>query len=203
MEDKGRFVDQLLDSALAHRRAAEPRPGLEGRILERVRATAGEEIAGAKAWKLWIAAAATVVVVVFVAIRVANRLHSPAFETSHSANVVPPASPRDTLAANSGTAPRAGNATTMVEPKRTARRDSTRSRRVKAHHWPSQFPTQAPLTAEQKALVRYVQKTPPRVLAEPILKAEFTVQPLEITPLTIPPLKIKPMAAGPAGEENN
>jgi len=204
MKDKGRFVDQLLDSALAQHRAAEPRPGLESRILERVRATAGEEIARAKAWKVWIAAAATaVVVLVFFGVRMTNRAPGPAVETSEAVNTIPSTSSRQILTANSGAIPKAGNATTVVELKPIAHRDSTRSRRVEAHHWPSQFPTPAPLTAEQKALVRYVQKTPPRVLAEPILKAEFTVQPLEITPLTIPPLKIKPLAAGPAGEENN
>ena len=44
MEDKDRFIDELLDSALAQQPRAEPRAGFEGRILERVRATAGEEI---------------------------------------------------------------------------------------------------------------------------------------------------------------
>ena len=107
MEDKNRFVDELLDSALLQHRAAQPRPGLEGRILERVRATAGEEIARAKAWKLRIAAAATVaVVMMFVAIRVARRPYSPAVQTSKANKTVPAPAPKEILAANSGTTPK-------------------------------------------------------------------------------------------------
>src|SRR5574341_491526 len=55
-----RFVDELLDSALAHYAQAEARPGLEGRLLARLRA---EPEPAAFGWRwLPLAAAASVVV---------------------------------------------------------------------------------------------------------------------------------------------
>lgn len=202
MGDKDRFVDQLLDSALAHRRAEEPLPGLEGRVLERVHATAGEEVAGAKAWKLWIAAAATVaVVMLFVAIRVANRSHSPTVHTSKANKAVPAPAPKEILAANSGTTPKDVGAAPVLEPKRIAHRESKPSRRVEAHHWPSQFPTPVPLTAEQKALVQYVRETPPQVLVASLFKRKSEDRPIEIRPLKIAPLEIQPLTVGSSGED--
>lgn len=209
MKDRERFVDQLLDSALARERAAEPRPGLEARLLERVRATAGKEITAAKTRKLWIAAAATAAVFMALAvIRVANRAHSPAVESSQAANVIPSTSPEHKLTANSGTTPKVVGAAPVLEPTRSAHRENKPSprakelsRQVEAHHWPSQFPTPAPLTAEEKALVQYVRETPPKVLAEPILKAELTIQPVEIKPLETPPLEMKPLALGTGHQE--
>ncbi len=200
MEDNNRFVDELLDSALAHQRAAGPRPGFEGRILERVRATASERSAQRKTWRLWVAAAATAAVAVLIAIRVANRPHNPAPQISQAENAVSAPSPTETLKANSDPNPAAGAAMKVAEPKQVARSERKSSRQVEAHRWPSQFPTPAPLTAEEKALVQYVQQTPPQVLAEPNLKREPTVQNVEIKPLEIPSLEIEPLALGPTGK---
>lgn len=202
MEDKNRFVDELLDSALLQHRAAQPRPGLEGRILERVRATAGEEIAAAKTWKLWIAAAATVaVVMMFAAIRVANRSHSPTSQTSQASTAVPAPASTGVLTANSGTAPKLDNATAVVEPKQIAHRESNPSHRVEAHRWPSQFPTPAPLTPEQKALVQYVRDTPPQVLEASLLPHLSESQPTEIKPVKFSSVQIQPLTVIKPGEE--
>jgi hypothetical protein len=203
MDNKGRFVDELLDSALAHQREAEPRAGLDARILEHVRAVASEQSTRGKAWKWWVAAAATAaVVVMFVVIRVAHRPQTPAVQTSQAGKAVTAPPAKQTLTANSGETPKTGAATAVVEPKRVVRRENKPSRQVEAHRWPSQFPTPAPLTEEQKALVQYVRETPPEELAEPILKTELTVQHVEIKPLVIPPLEIKPLALGPVGKES-
>ena len=200
MEDNHRFVDELLDSALAHRRVAEPRPGLEGRILSQVR-SASQESSRSKARKLWLAAAAAAAVIGLVAIYAANLSHNPALQTSQAVNEVPAASPTERLKANSEPAPAAHPATKVAAPKRIARSETKPSRRVKAHHWPSQFPTPAPLSPEEEALVQYVRETPPQVLAASIFKERFLDQPVEIKPLKIAPLEIAPLAVGPAGEE--
>ncbi len=200
MEDNDRFVDELLDSALAHRRVAEPRPGLEGRIMAHVR-SASQESSKSKARKLWLAAAAAAAVIGLVAIYAANLSHNPALQTSQTVNQVPAASPTVTLKASSEPTPAASPATKIAEPKQVARSERKPLRRVEAHHWPSQFPTPAPLSPEEKALVRYVRETPPQVLAEPILKPDSTIQRVEVKPLEIPPLEIKPLALGPGHEE--
>ncbi len=191
MQDKERFVDELLDSALAHQRGAEPRAGFETRILAHVRAASTQS----SRKTFWLASAATAAAVItLAAIYVARRPHRPVVETSQAVRAVPSPSPNETLTASSQSAPKASPGTSVIEPKRIARRQSKPSRGVEAHHWPSQFPTPAPLTDEQKALVRYVQETPPHVLAEPILKAEFTVHSVEIAPLKIAPLEIQPVS---------
>jgi hypothetical protein len=200
MEDNHRFVDELLDSALTHNRATGPRPGLEGRILAHVR-SASQESSKSKARKLWLASAATAVALALVAIYAANLSHNPAPQTSQTVNEVPAASPTERLKASSEPAPAAHPATKVTEPKRIARHERKPAHRVQAHHWPSQFPTPAPLSPEEKALVRYVQQTPPQVLVEPILKPDSTIQRVEVKPLEIPPLEIKPLALGPGHEE--
>ena len=198
MEDKNRFVDHLLDSALANQRGAEPRAGFEGRILARVRAASRQS----RRKVFWLASAATAsAVLVFVGIYVARRSHQPAVQPSQTANAVPAPSPGETLTANSEAAPKASPATSVIEPKRIARHQGKPSRQFETHHWPSQFPTPAPLTPEQKALVRYVQETPPQVLEQPIFKAEITVQHVEIKPLEIPSVEIKPLALGTTRED--
>ncbi|HET7214063.1 MAG TPA: hypothetical protein VFL79_10775 [Terriglobia bacterium] len=200
MEDNGRFVDELLDSALAHRRDSEPRAGLEGRILARVRAASRE--GGRKlSRKFWLAVAATAAVVALIAIYSANRSHGPVPQASRTANAVPAPPPREALKANAEPTPAIGPATAVVEPKRIARRERKPSRRVEAHHWPSQFPTPAPLSQEEKALVRYVQQTPPQVLAEPFVREQSANQPLEIKPLKIVPLEIQPLSIRSPKEE--
>src|ERR1043166_2069660 len=61
--DKGKHLDELLDSALSAYSSAEPRPGLETKILATVReATPGKEPAG-RSWKwLWAGALAAAAV---------------------------------------------------------------------------------------------------------------------------------------------
>ncbi|HEV2245911.1 MAG TPA: hypothetical protein VGW37_04590 [Terriglobia bacterium] len=202
MKDKGRFVDQLLDSALAHHRAAESRPGFEARLLERARAGASEQSAGGNAWKLWIAAGATVaVVMMFVAIRVANRSHSTVIETSQAAKAVPTTSGNKILAANSGATRKAGTASAAVELKQIEHRMRMSPRHVEAHHWPSQFPTPAPLTAEQKALVQYVRETPTQVLEASLFSHLSESQPTEIKPVKFSSIQIQPLTVIKPGEE--
>jgi hypothetical protein len=200
MEDKDRFVDELLDSALAQQRRAEPRAGLEGRILERVRAARSVRASSRKRWIVEPALAAASVVLIG-AIYVVRRPHSPPVQTPPNSNAVSAPAPAETLTASSGATPNADTSPRVAEAKRTVRHERKPARRVQEHHWPSQFPTPAPLSPEEKALVRYVRETPPQVLAQPIFKAGLTVQRVEIKPLKIAPLEIPPLAVGSTGEE--
>ena len=198
MQDKDQFIDELLDSALAHQPGAEPRAGIEGRILSHVRAATKQS----SRTRLWLASAATAAaLVMFLAIFVERRSHQPAVQSPQVSKAAPLIQPKETLSAKIEPAPKAGTAPTSIATKRTAHRDRKPSHGVEARHWPSQFPTPAPLSPEEKTLVQYVRETPSQILAEPILKAEFTVQHVEIKPLEIPPLEIKPLTEVPAKEE--
>jgi hypothetical protein len=191
MQDKNQFVDELLDSALAHQPGAEPRAGFEGRILARVHAASRQSSHKG----LWVAVTATAAAAVMIAVIYVARLpHGAVVETSQAVNAVPAPSPSEKLTANAEAAPKASPATTVIEPKRSTHRQSKPLRQVEAHHWPSQFPTPAPLTTEQKALVRYIQETPPHVLAASLFKEQSADQPVEIKPLKIAPLEIGPLA---------
>ena len=202
MKDNDRFVDKLLDSALAHSRDAAPRAGLEGHILAHIRTTS-QECSRRNTRKLWMTAAAVAaaVVVALIAVRMLNRSHGPAVQTSQAANAAPSKSPARILTANSGAASKAGPATTVVEPVKTARRERKPSRQVQAHHWPSQFPTPAPLSPEEQALVRYVQETPPQVLAASLVREQSANRPLDIKPLKIVPLEIHHLSIRSSKEE--
>jgi len=68
-----RFVDELLDSALAQYAQAEPRPGLEGRLLARLRS---EPDPAAFGWR-WLPMAAAAAVVFAAVLYFAGSRESP------------------------------------------------------------------------------------------------------------------------------
>ena len=197
MNDKERFVDELLNSSLAHRQRAEPRAGLEGRILERVH-TAAERTSRKT---LWVAGAATAAALMMaVAVYVARQPRSPVVRTSQAVNTVPAAPPERSMAEHSEPVSKSGTTEIAVQPRRPAQREARPRQRVATHRWPSQFPTPAPLSPQEKALVRYVQETPPQVLAASLFEKQFLDQPVEIKPLKIAPLEIQPLSVGGAKE---
>jgi len=62
-EEKERFIDDWLDAALKPRGAAEPRSGLENRILARLRDESAQKPASAWTWRLlWVGLAAMLVI---------------------------------------------------------------------------------------------------------------------------------------------
>lgn len=206
MEDKNPFIDRLLDSALAHRQKAEPRPGFEGRILESVRAAERQRAKGGGFWKLrtagWVLVAAMIAAAIVVAVvETTYQQHGPAVQTPQASRAVTVQPQNKEVAATPEATPKPRRAATVLEAKQTAHKVRKRPRRIEAHHWPAQFPTPAPLTREEKALVRYVQDTPPQVLAKPLFKERADPQRIEIKPLKIPPLEMKPLSLGTTNEE--
>jgi hypothetical protein len=201
MEDKNKFIDELLDSALAHQRKAVPCPGLEARIMERVRAASNQRPSGGELWNLsgkgWIAVAVTAaVVIIIVFARVADRQHAPAARTPQADNAVSTRASNKNLVASREASPSASTMATIISPKHPPPRQREQLRRIKAAHWPAQFPSPAPLSKEEKALIRYVQETPPQVLGASLLEQQSSTEAVEIKPLEIPPLEIQPLAAG-------
>lgn len=195
MENRERFINQLLDSALIHQQRAEPRTGLEARILERARTAANERENRKRLWKFWVAAgAAATLIVLVVAAQVANQSQRSAVLTSKVSRAVSVPTSKEKLTASTKTTPELGKATAVLGQKHAAHRQSKPSRGFEAKHWPSQFPTPAPLTKEEKLLIEYVRNTPPQVLSEPLLKKEAAIHPLEIESLKISPIEIKPLA---------
>ncbi|MEJ2010185.1 MAG: hypothetical protein P8Z30_18860 [Acidobacteriota bacterium] len=196
MEDKKQFVDRLLDSALAHRQKTEPRPGLEVRILENIRTADRQNAQAHWSWAPrttgWVLVAAVVVVVAAV-VYVAYLGRGPAVQTPRASQTVTVQPQNKELAASPEATPKPRRVAPVLKAKQAAQEVGPKPRRTEAHRWPAQFPTPAPLTPEEKALMRYVEETPAQVLATPVLKKEAAIQPVEIEPLKIPPLEIKPL----------
>lgn len=199
MEDKNKFVDELLDSALAHQPKPEPGHGFEAHIVGSVRAHADEQSARKKPWKFRAAAVATAIaVLVIAAIYVATRSHGPALKLSTQAgNAVPAPAPSKNPPIKAEATPQPGSKEVVAANHGAARRETKPAHRAKAPHWPSQFPTPAPLSPEERTLIQLVRDTPPKVLAA---LSKQPSQSVEVKPLKIPPLEIKPLAAGTAEE---
>jgi hypothetical protein len=168
-KENERFADQLLDASLAHY-AEEPRPGMEERILANVRATGRAQRSRLWTWGLAVSAAVFVLAVIIQAPR-----RRPV-----------PVSSAPPVAANH--AERSGAVVTPKahEPHRTATQlRSVSLRRTR----PERFPTPAPLSEQEKLLLRYVKETPRSV---PTAEGEPTItKDLEIAPLTVAALEIK------------
>jgi hypothetical protein len=163
-------LDKLLDEALASYSSEEPRPGLEQRVLKRVRA---EGIPRHVGWWRW--AIAIPVLASLLVLAIAHRSKPrPAAAESKVASVQRPA-----------TAP--------TTPRRAAYRPTRRvvNRPVVAHPpLPKRgvFPLPAPLSAQERALVDLVTRFPDQAREVLIEASQRSSQPIEIPRIEIPPL---------------
>jgi len=164
-------LDRLIDGALAGYSDAEPLAGLEERVLNRARVTQARRrrLVG---WGLGLAVAASVVVVVVIWTEprpIAKKAPMDAI-----AELGPQIAPRE--------AP--------VTPRRVEKVSRVK-RLVRQKPLPKleQFPAPSPLTAEERALVAFVQRDPNE--AERIFSdlQKRTDDPIEIQPIQIEPLQ--------------
>jgi hypothetical protein len=184
-DNEKRFVNDLLDASLRNFAGAEPRAGLEGRILAGVRAR-HREARRRTVWYWAVATAGVVAIVGFVALRGGRRQPAPEpaiaeYPASRGAPVV--------IAKNTPPVP-------LPAPHRVPRHVETTS-----VDWrPQQFPTPRPLSKQEKLLLAYVQalKASP---AAPAPDAMQEVEPdLSIPPLSIEPIKIMPLDSSEDGD---
>jgi len=154
-------VERALEEALATYSSQEPLAGLEQRVLKRVYA------ARATALRRWALAAAMLAAAGLVlAVALWKRAPEPVSQASvrHAVQSVPVAAPPATPAA------------------------APRRRR---HTIPSRFPTPAPLSPEERALLAFVAHAPVEAQKSFTEKQEFAVRPVSIEQIKIDPLKIQ------------
>jgi hypothetical protein len=177
-----RFVDELLDSALAQYAQAEPRPGLEARLLARLRA---EPEPAAFGWR-WLPMAVAAAVVLAAVLYFAGSRESRPPEVA--------VRPKPALAPRVSAPPTAPGAQTPSAPvvsRASAKQPSPRAPAATAPPRREQFFKPTALSEQEAALMRFVSQTPPdelRVLArqsraEPI--PELRVDALEIPPVVV------------------
>ena len=167
-------MERLLDDALASYSNEEPRPGLEQRILTRVRTESAPPRFLFLKWALPISAAACLLAGIIFWPHSTPAPESPA--TVQTAVAEPPA------------------AVAPVEPV-TPPCKKHRTTPLLARH-PAlpkrpQFPTPSPLTAEERALVAFVRLAPDQAL-----QAFSDTPPKEIEPIRINEIKIQPLQNG-------
>lgn len=176
MSDKrdDRFVEELLDSALARYSAVEPRTGLEERVLDALRTSPPPALPFD--WRWWPLLATSALVVVLAGVYALRRPAPAAPATPSVARIAqPPAAPAETPS--------------RVSPR--ARQQPASPAPVTADPRQSQFPAPAPLSEQERLLLRYAEEAPP----EGWVTARLGQGPLErlrIEPLSIPPLRLQP-----------
>ncbi len=145
-------LDRILDAALARYAMAEPRPGLEGRILANLRGAEVEVRHGR--WWIWglAATAAILLVIGTLGWKWTTAAHQPI--AHHSA----PAPQRPAVPE---LATRDGNTPPQIKraPRRVARH-APQHEVVAANPKLDVFPSPLPLTAEEVALAQYVRDFP-------------------------------------------
>ncbi len=160
-------LDRILDDALASYSLREPRAGLPARVMARVRS----EGAVSRGWWWCLAVAAAVLACVAIAIR------------PRPATLAPPEAAKGVEQVLVEQVP--------VPPRRDAPRREAHARRMRSLPRRESFPSPAPLTPEERALVALVQQAPEaaRQLAQPD-------RPLEIEAINIPPLQMDGLQIG-------
>jgi hypothetical protein len=164
-EKRERLIDDLLENALKHYGAAEPRAGLEDRVLAAVQAEARAE--GGRVtprnWSWWPAAIACAVLLLSVSAAFLVRNHHT--DTSAAKNHAPAVSaPRPSPEQARGNVPEkeSGKVTAKANP-RGLRDGHPRQSGV---HGPSQpphleqFPSPRPLSEQEILLARFVEQFP-------------------------------------------
>jgi len=180
-----RYLDDLLDSALAQYAQAEPRPGLEGRLLARLRS---EPKPASFAWRwLPVAAAATVVLAAALYFAGSRAPRPPEVAVQPQPVVAPQVTtpPTPELSAPvvnraAGKQPSAAGASTRAAG---ARRE--------------QFFQPTPVSEQEAALVRLVNQTPQRDLL--VLARQSRAE--SIPDLRVDALDIPPLVAGEADSQ--
>jgi hypothetical protein len=189
--------DDLLDHALTEYRDAEPLAGLEDRVLQRLQSQPAERRNVRWLWGAIATCAALVLIALGITLGGPSRLRLAGWGSSHPTaskqdtasqkEVAPPGAavsqPREIAAARAAEQPKL----TPTPPEAGGARHPTLVARVEAPA-PStakslEFPTPAPLTAEEHALLAMLHANPDALPQQSEDSDDTTIAPLEIKPL--------------------
>jgi cytoskeletal protein RodZ len=148
--DQEHKVEELLDSMLAAYSAVAPRPGLETRVLANLKAAREKQRPWFGLQWMWAGAAAAVIagIALIFLLRSGERQQTPAIETVRTTQ-----QPAPKIAREQGT-DRPPASTATVHP---VRKEGTQQI---ADTRPDVFPTPAPLSDQEKLMLRYLAGTP-------------------------------------------
>jgi len=154
--EKNDHLDELLDSALAQYSSAEPRPGLETRILAHVRQAGATAPSPGRNWRwLWAGAMAAIAVVTIVFL--AGR--HPGVTLPGNKVVQVPQAPVQVSPPHQSGAPATVTNIPKHGRKMTVRPHFETARLIREQR-PSVFPTPSPLSEQEKLALAYAARTP-------------------------------------------
>jgi hypothetical protein len=161
-KDKRMQIDDMLDSLLANYSSAEPRPGLETRILANLR-EAEEKKASQGWWNfrwVWAGAVAAAIIVAAVLINGRHRVEP----STHAILKTSPSVPQPEIQAH---APAVRNETVRIRPRKSLAPTRPQNAALALSERPAVFPTPTPLSEQEKLLLSYLAGTPrEEVIAE-------------------------------------
>jgi hypothetical protein len=154
-KDKQMQIDDMLDSLLANYSAAQPRPGLETRILANLQGEAGNQ-SPAGWWNLkWLWAGAVAAAIVMAAVLINGR-HRVAPPTNIVVKNTRPA-PQPEIQPH---APAVRNETVRIRPRKSLAPTRPQNAALALNERPAVFPTPTPLSEQEKLLLSYLAGTP-------------------------------------------
>jgi len=153
-KDKQMQIDDMLDSLLANYSSAEPRPGLETRILANLREAEKKAPQGWWNFKwIWAGVVAGAIIMAAVLINGRHRVEPPA----HVIVKTSPAIPQPEIQPH---APAVRNETVRIRPRKTLAPTRPQNAALALNERPAVFPTPTPLSEQEKLLLSYLAGTP-------------------------------------------
>lgn len=153
-KDKQMQIDDMLDSLLANYSSAEPRPGLEIRILANLREAEKQAPQGWWSFK-WIWAGVVVGAIIVSAVLIGGRHRVP--PPTNAVVEIRQAAPQPRIQPR---APIARQETARIHRRRTAAARQPQSTALALSERPAVFPTPTPLSEQEQLLLRYCASTP-------------------------------------------
>jgi hypothetical protein len=154
-QKKDKQMDEMLDSLLANYSSAEPRPGLENRILAHLRAAA-EKKASEGWWKLkWFWVGAVAAAIIIAALLINGRQH-----VATPTNVVVKNSQPVLHPEIQPNVPVAGREIAKIHRRKPSQPTLLQNATLALNQRPAVFPTPTPLSEQEKLLLRYLAGTP-------------------------------------------
>jgi hypothetical protein len=179
-------LDNLLDEALGEYREAEPLAGIEDRVLQRLRMEPRERRMPWWKWGAVAACAALVLMAVWIGLRNRHDSFSPVQSTQAQKQeskspvaTTEAGSQQPVIAARVATTPPMRISSTRCHPAPIACVETASASELRT----PQFPTPAPLTPEEHALLALLKSNPEALPNRRENPGDMTISPLEIMPL--------------------
>jgi hypothetical protein len=181
-------LDRMLDQALSEYRDAEPLAGMEDRILRRI-AGQPEPVSRRRVWILAAAAAVAMIVIAsWLGLRehphrqpVVTSLAQPAQQATITPHIETPLASPNQRAPH--TLDRESEIRRAGAQRQLPRHDAQAEQPMRSKPQLAEFPTPAPMTAEEHALLALARAHPDALLARADDTDELSITPIEIKPL--------------------